>query len=303
MQITGTKKLIIILLSTVCAFAAGLGVLFGGGVGAQAEKADGGTVSSVTDEKVDGQSATDKLYAEIENAGNADGISDTQNQQSDERETEDTAESEYDERYDEGVILEIAERLNVNVKLINMYLRAKEIDARDILAQLEEDKDTVENTPEYEVQVVAPGEEAEEQEQEPLNGDIILEEIDEFKNEYEAGAISLDEEAEDEDWYVAPDEIGEYATFTYIAYNNTTYLGSMWYQKTLSFTKYAVNVVRSRTPYQFAWRATVTLAPGETFEFRQTRTNRVRQNCYHSYSSNDHWKSVLNWADPISYNN
>ena len=303
MQITGTKKLIIILLSTVCAFAAGLGVLFGGGVGAQAEKADGGTVSSVTDEKVDGHSATDKLYAEIENAGNADGISDTQNQQSDERETEDTAESEYDERYDEGVIFEIAERLNVDVKLINMYLRVKGIDARDILAQLEEDKDTVENTPEYEVQVVEPGEEAEEQEQEPLNGNIILEEIDEFKNEYEAGAISLDEEAEDEDWYVAPDEIGEYATFTYIAYNNTTYLGSMWYQKTLSFTKYAVNVVRSRTPYQFAWRATVTLAPGETFEFRQTRTNRVRQNCFHSYSGNDHWKSVLNWADPISYNN
>ena len=51
MQITGTKKLIIILLSTVCAFAAGLGVLFGGGVGAQAEKADGGTVSSVTDRR------------------------------------------------------------------------------------------------------------------------------------------------------------------------------------------------------------------------------------------------------------
>ena len=225
MQITGTKKLIIILLSTVCAFAAGLGVLFGGGVGAEALSADGGTVSSVTDEKVDGYSATDKLYAEIENAGNADGISDTQNQQSDERETEDTAESEYDERYDEGVILEIAERLNVDVKLINMYLRAKEIDARDILAQLEEDKDTVENTPEYEVQVVAPGEEAEEPEYEPLNGDIILEEIDEFKNEYEAGAISLDEEAEDEDWYVAPDEISSYYSWTYFRWNDARNIG------------------------------------------------------------------------------
>ena len=302
MQITGTKKLIIILLSTVCAFAAGLGVLFGGGVGAEALSADGGTVSSVTDEKVDGYSATDKLYAEIENAGNADGISDTQNQQSDERETEDTAESEYDERYDEGVILEIAERLNVDVKLINMYLRAKEIDARDILAQLEEDKDTVENTPEYEVQVVAPGEEAEEPEYEPLNGDIILEEIDEFKNEYEAGAISLDEEAEDEDWYVAPDEISSYYSWTYFRWNDARNIG-VYLSKAASATEvHGSGAVRSFVSGAAYTRFTIKLAPGEQFTATLVGNSAYGTNwtrAYITYTANSHWARTLCYQDAL----
>ena len=204
MNITGTKKLLLILLSLVCALAVGLGVTF-------ALSAERGKAS----------------YAQTE---------------------ESTSENEKSERTDEEVLNSVAEKAEMDYELVNFFSNVIEISPNELEQVIEE------------------------------NGNEAIAEMANFISSYAAGEITT-VDVEDEDWYIAPDEVGNYSCGVGLQY--------VWSEYYTSKSGYAVTdeswtndnyaygmchrwnmTVISGTPagqaVEYMW---VTLDPGEEYEY------------------------------------
>ena len=117
MKVTGTKKLLIILFALTCALALGFGVV----IARNASTGKGGVAyAEVTLPEADGSETSAEDGEEVSDA------------------EEEKAEEEYDPRYDEGVIAEIAEKLGYRADLLNIYLRLNNFDANEILQHVKE---------------------------------------------------------------------------------------------------------------------------------------------------------------------
>ena len=149
MKITGTKKLIILLLSLVCAVAVGLGWgMFSG------QDALAATASSDTDENT--KSAED---------------------------TQPNVEDISEDYYDEAILREVAAMTEIDYDLVNFYAHSHEANAGLMLADTKKDVEGVKQ------------------------------ELATFLKDYSTGdLVNENSEIEDEDWYVAPDEVSKYAT-------------------------------------------------------------------------------------------
>ena len=116
MRITGTKKIIIILLALSCVLATGVGVMF--------KRAEAPSVSYAQERVVEEERAE---------SGREDASADSAADEGAQEEEE-----EYDERYDEGVLNSIADRTGIKFEYVDFYARSMEITA----AELEEFVDT-----------------------------------------------------------------------------------------------------------------------------------------------------------------
>ncbi|MDE6442179.1 MAG: hypothetical protein K2L12_05465, partial [Clostridia bacterium] len=176
MKITGTKKLLIIFLTLVCALTAGLfGVLFkGNNMPASAEtsvvnadNADDGVQDGGEDKLVEPSQTPLEEAADEE--------------QSEEQVVE---EPEYDETYDEGYLHDAAELTGIRYDVLNLFAHVCEVPARTILENAEK------------------------------NPEEVVEVVTSFAESYQKGEIYNDDSSvEEEDWFVAPDQMG---TFGYL---------------------------------------------------------------------------------------
>ena len=160
MKITGTKKLIILLLSLVCAVAVGLGWgIFSG------QDALAATASSDTD--AENSKPTEDVQPNVEDIS--------------------------EDYYDEALLREVASMTEIDYDLVNFYARSHEANAGLMLADTKKDVEGVKQ------------------------------ELATFLKDYSSGVlVNENPEIEDEDWYVAPDEVSKYV------YTDPVGLGSIW---------------------------------------------------------------------------
>ena len=227
MNITGTKKLLLILLSLVCALAVGFGVTF-------ALSAERGKAS----------------YAQTEDGA---------------------AESKEDNRTDEEVLEELGETLDIAPELLNFFSNSMGISPVDLEQTIDE------------------------------HGDEAVEEMVEFLADYSSGIITTEDDIEDEDWYVAPDEVSDYYIGLGLAYIWSNYYTSKsgyavtdeaWTNKNYAYgmchrwsiTSYAMG---PNNAIEYMW---VTLDPGEEYEYG------LDSSC--AYSSID----LIAWDAPTFFN-
>ena len=222
MKITGTKKLLIILLSLMCVFAVSLGVVISrSGVSHASDTSYDESVDDATAYEDDGDISGE------ENIPMDGTLSSDEDISGDE---EDTSENVYDEEYDESVIRSIADILNLKYELVSFYCHANDLDVNSILDNLIEEQRRValaasrdgsfiydrEKDGELTQEMIEESQKVESDdayyERDGIRQDIML-----FCEEYVGGKISLTQEDEDEDWFVAPDDISSYAYTWYMA--------------------------------------------------------------------------------------
>lgn len=213
MKVTGTKKLLIILFALTCALALGFGVV----IARNASTGKGGVAyAEVTLPEADGSETSAEDGEEVSDA------------------EEEKAEEEYDPRYDEGVIAEIAEKIGYRADLLNIYLRLNNFDANEILQHVKEAQEAealigkenaVAFTPEEaengDLKVAA---EFNELSKKASFVDELIQDILAFNGEYEKGNVTVSEEDTEKDWYIAPDDFSSYkgsaTSILYVGYNN-----------------------------------------------------------------------------------
>ena len=216
MKITGTKKLLIIFFALICALAVGLGVMISRSGTAIADSNSPAT-----------------SYAE----GEVDSSADGDEEDIKENVEEELVEKEYDENFDETAMREVAELFNVEYELVNFYCHANNVDPRIILEVLLNDLQNIEKAENSEVfidydknrdgalteeEAKALAEKSRSADVE-LEGSVILEDIMLFKDAYINGEVELSAEAEQEDWFVSPDDVSTYAnTWYFLAYQDTS---------------------------------------------------------------------------------
>ena len=123
MRITGTKKLLIIMLAVLSVIAVSFGLLYNGS--AKAEEVTPSQSSAVSDEGTESS-----LKDEIENSA-----------EDSSTETEDGAEKEedeYDADFDEGALRDIAQDIDIDFDLVNFYAHANKVTVSELQAQLAE---------------------------------------------------------------------------------------------------------------------------------------------------------------------
>ncbi|MDE6442597.1 MAG: hypothetical protein K2L12_07610, partial [Clostridia bacterium] len=238
MKITGTKKLLIIFLTLVCALTAGLfGVLFAGNnmpANAQtsAVKEDGGA--------------------------KADGGTDAK-------------------------ISELADMLGVEYKYVNFYVHVNGTDVDTWISDLK---------------LVAPDKAAKmaaigvPYTEEKVNTDVQEElclELEKFTKDYEDGLVTLSEEAEEEDWFISPDEAANFAT-----YKNCLTYWTLWFEGKTQNVDYTWTVHPSPQNSSNArgklWcETTLTLAAGESVAFKMYKPNDAYYSYRGGYANNEHW--------------
>ncbi|MCM1233094.1 MAG: hypothetical protein NC489_23470, partial [Ruminococcus flavefaciens] len=202
MRITGTKKLIIMLLSFICAIAVGIGLTY---TFSPAEAAQETAVSTVQGGSVEqGDPSADAR--------------------------DDSEEEEYDERFDVAAMHALAEMLDFDYDLVNFYAHANNISVAEMEAAYYAELAAADDnlvSPDATTFTMTGAELEEEYEHEhDENGECILSDdelsnrITNFKKAYIKGDVVLDSSAENEDWFVSPDEAESYAT-TYFCGANT----------------------------------------------------------------------------------
>lgn len=211
MKVTGTKKLLIILCALMCALTAGIGVMFvrsafnhGAGVAYAKEELPPASgeqgASSDTEEEI---SAVKKEAEESQD-------------------NEEAAEKAYDPRFDEGAIAEIAKLTGLDSDFVTLYCHVKDIDANALLTAIVDAQEDLRINPEKETSfaVMTPDGEVEgELPEEERDIDKIYDDIHSFASEYSNGNITVNE---DEDYFIAPDEVSSYATYQYYGIRHWT---------------------------------------------------------------------------------
>ena len=186
MKITSTKKLIIILLTLICALAVGLGVMWSA---AETPSALSATAASAED-------GAEPDEAELP-----------------EEESEEKEYEEYDPAYDEGELRIIADILGHDYKIINFYAHAFGKSVDDIYEMLKAE-------PEDSEEELYPDEAAFEGEEDPgemTNAQSGAQQISNLMQSYAERKWYVDEAYEDEDWFISPDEANSFTSY-YIAY-------------------------------------------------------------------------------------
>ena len=208
MKITSTKKLIIILLTLICALAVGLGVMWGA---AETPSALSATAASAED-------GAEPDEAELP-----------------EEESEEKEYEEYDPAYDEGELRIIADILGHDYKIVNFYAHAFEKSVDEIYEMLKAE-------PEDSEEDLYPDEAAFEGEEDPgemTNAQAGAQQISNIMQSYAERKWYVDEAHEDEDWFISPDEANTYATY-YVAYglpaDRNQYVSFLKNGETMQFT-------------------------------------------------------------------
>ena len=189
MKITSTKKLIIILLTLICALAVGLGVMWSAAETPSALSATAASAASAED-------GAEPDEAELP-----------------EEEFEEKEYEEYDPAYDEGELRIIADILGHDYKIVNFYAHAFGKSVDDIYEMLKAE-------PEDSEEELYPDEAAFEGEEDPgemTNAQAGAQQISNLMQSYAERKWYVDEAYEDEDWFISPDEANTYATY-YVAY-------------------------------------------------------------------------------------
>ena len=186
--------------------------------------------------------------------------------------TEDgAAESKEDNRTDEEVLEELGETLDIAPELLNFFSNSMGISPVDLEQTIDE------------------------------HGDEAVEEMVEFLADYSSGIITTEDDIEDEDWYVAPDEVSDYYIGLGLAYIWSNYYTSKsgyavtdeaWTNKNYAYgmchrwsiTSYAMG---PNNAIEYMW---VTLDPGEEYEYG------LDSSC--AYSSID----LIAWDAPTFFN-
>ena len=296
MRITGTKKLLIILFAVICAVAAGIGVLYAKPSSAFADAAP--ESAAETEAPVDIPDGEELVDSEQE---------------------------QYDERFDEARIRALAEVMEIDYEILNFYAHANDISIAqledeyysELLASPESDGYTLDED------ALALEEDAEHEHnhEHDENGNCIFSDdnlsdrVANFKNSYANGEVKLDADAEDEDWFLSPDEAGSYISIIYHGWQRdypTQFISSTRGALSLSWTYNFPSVAGWGDVYQSAsfvfnqtrqdqfnlrpsqggcgQYTTITLDPGEMFTF-QTYCARVDA-WYSQYTQSDaHWYS------------
>ena len=316
MKITGTKKLLIIFFALICAFAAGLSV-------AVTRFASSGIAHAETSVSVRGSEA-EEIKEEI-SAIEEEGIQDNALSE------EEPVEEEYDERYDEDIIRQVANLLNSHYELVNLYCHVKEVDARELLVRLLEDEEKAAAVPTVSTytghaghdgdDMIAPDsassyaeEEDGDESSDPTAGFIkenneqIFQDIFDFQSEYMNGEITLADGVEKNSWYIAPDEIEPYAeTFYYYGYNYSNLVnrmltstpndhGQIKHGRTIHHpVTGAANAVQQKLLY---WQYYLELAPGESYTITRTNYSSTGYETWVGYDVNEHLSSVVNQILP-----
>ena len=210
---------------------------------------------------------------------------------------EEKAEEEYDPRYDEGVIAEIAKLTEMDAKFISFYCHVKEVDANELLTLIVDAQEDLRVNQSSENGCVIKTPDGEQKgdlnDVAEKNLDKIYNDIRLFVIEYSNAEISVSEE---EDYFISPDEISSYVNYRYVGYNNSTFLrynnyyykrstdgGNTWTSDTsISFEPY-FQALPSPSFTEGQWtdpvtgeekyvsdycgvRTVITLAPGEMFK-------------------------------------
>ena len=187
------------MLAVLSVIAVSFGLLYNGS--AKAEEVTPSQSSAVSDEGTESS-----LKDEIENSA-----------EDSSTETEDGAEKEedeYDADFDEGALRDISQDIDIDFDLVNFYAHANKVTVSELQAQLAESAEH-----EAELQALADS-----GDQEAL--DKALEEhnceehdlgtkIADYKFDYIEGKVQLEDEDEQEDWFLDPDEASGYATYYY----------------------------------------------------------------------------------------
>ncbi len=304
MKITGTKKLLILFFALTCLLASALGVVI-----TRSSASKGVAYAETAVSAPDVEEVTEEI-AELE---------------AEEASKEDTFfEEEYDARYDEDVIRKVAELLGRKYEAINLYCHANEIDARELLALLLEDeakKAAEPAEPSFSVYVghETTGEEyvspegtsnySEDEawppfeEEEKTNADAIISDLIDFQIAYTDGEITLPEGSEDNDWYIAPDDLTTYATtYYFMGYNFSTAASQMGWSFSSTQLRNARTIHHPETADRLGgnwsslyWQYDLELAPGETYTITRPSAN-VTYNTGAAYGANDHWAYVLSYG-------
>ena len=223
MKITGTKKLLIIFFALLCALAVGLGVMI--------------TRSGAPSYAYDGEYAEGSVIAE-EEANPEEPDEEISSDEQEEAVKDVSVEEEYDERFDEHVIRQIADLLEGDWRLYNFYFHVYNIDAREVLQIILDEREgkEVDISPvvylghgsdeldenDLEVPDNANSYTSEDEEQpNPLPDEKVYEcekfalQVGEFRDKYLSGEIVLDESLAENPWFLPPDEADTYATTYY----------------------------------------------------------------------------------------
>ena len=318
MKVTGTKKLLIILFALTCALALGFGVV----IARNASTGKGGVA-----------------YAEVTLPEATDAETSTEDGEEVSDAEEEKAEEEYDPRYDEGVIAEIAELTEIDAKFISFYCHVKEVDANELLTLISDAQEELRVNPGSENGYVINTPDGEQEGEIPDSGSEILSEIYNdirlFASQYCNGEVSVTAEEETDDWFVSPDEASPYATYRYVGWNRSEFVnnnkysyyrstngGKTWNNVTssISFTTYFDSLPTpsytntgwsdSNGVWHNLWdhcgqRTVLELAPGEIFKINCVRTtSSPPYNIDGSHiANNPHWSEYLNfgWNAGTSY--
>jgi len=208
MKVTGTKKLLIILFALTCALALGFGVV----IARNASTGKGGVA-----------------YAEVTLPEATDAETSTEDGEEVSDAEEEKAEEEYDPRYDEGVIAEIAKLADIDASFVSLYCHVRNIDANDLLSSIIDGQEKLRNnsadefgymmkTPDGEVEGELPEENVNDEEDSLFN---IYSDMHSFAEEYYQGEVVV---SEDEDWFLDPDSVSGYVNYRYVGYNNSNFL-------------------------------------------------------------------------------
>lgn len=179
MKVTGTKKLLIILFALTCALALGFGVV----IARNASTGKGGVA-----------------YAEVTLPEATDAETSTEDGEEVSDAEEEKAEEEYDPRYDEGVIAEIAELTEIDAKFISFYCHVKEVDANELLTLISDAQEELRVNPGSENGYVINTPDGEQEGEIPVKNDgeealsEIYSDIMAFASEYSRGDIVLNSE-------------------------------------------------------------------------------------------------------------
>ena len=300
MKITGTKKLLIILFALTCALAACIGVVISRAV---VKPAYAETCVYSADAETGGAEGDNTL---------PDGVPE------EETEKEELAEEEYDERFDEHTIRQVADLLDTYPEVVNFYCRVNNVDAREFLALLLEDEqkeketgihDGVEYFGHSETgEELAPDEasgyasEEEFPEEEPSYNEQLTNTLRDFRVAYENGEITAPEGTENKDWYIDPDDMGQYATTWYFTgYNNSTVVGQIGFsiptgqlRNSRTFHHPNKHTASDKNMRAMYWEYYVELAPGESYKITRNKgTNHRTYLIVASYTGNTHWAYSL----------
>ncbi len=186
MKITSTKKLIIILLTLICALAVGLGVMWSA---AETPSALSATAASAED-------GAEPDEAELP-----------------EEESEEKEYEEYDPAYDEGELRIIADMVGQDYKLVNFYAHVMGMTVEGLYAAINAEVDAGEEI-DSDAETIT----------ETMSGaQKLASEISELVSAYGSGKLYYtgSEEIEDEDWFLPPDDVSTYATY-YVDYGMFT---------------------------------------------------------------------------------